>query len=65
MALDSQSQSVVTTLVVGIVVGILLMGIMFLFRNNPIYSPKKHKKLIGTILPSHYPSSSAAILFIS
>ena len=51
MALDSQSQSVVTTLVVGIVVGILLMGIMFLFRNNPIYSPKKHKKLIGTYLP--------------
>lgn len=44
--MDPRTESLVTTLTVGIIVGTLLMGILWIFRTNPIYCPRLHRKAI-------------------
>ena len=44
--MDPRTESLVTTLTVGMIVGALLMGILWIFRKNPIYCPRLHRKAI-------------------
>ena len=45
--MDPRTESLVTTLTVNVIVGALLIAILWLFRSNPIYCPRLHRKAIS------------------